>query len=711
MWLAIASAVVAACLAVTAVLMPRLASADSGPAPMQPSVAPSVVIIGVPGLRWGDVGPQETPNLWELSKASSLGQMTTRSARSRTCPADGWLEMGTGNRARYPIPDDPEEGSCQATPDVTQEGSGGQVEQWDAVVKENEELTFDAVPGLLGQTLVDSARCNLASGPGSALAAADVEGNVSYWVADPIVLTSQSLHTCALTVVGTEPLSIERRSGEMAAVDALVDRVDGMRPANSLLMVLGVSDLADERAQLHLALLNGPGFGGGVLESGSTRRAPFVQLSDVAPTVLKQIGVEIPSQMPYQPMTATSADVGDRVAWFGEISQQADVQGQLTPPFFGLLVLLQAILYLGAYLILRRHPRDRTRSRVLSFTHVVAVAAAAGSAATYLANVLPWWQAEHPVPSLLVAISLAGAALTAIALAGPWRRHPFGPAGVVSGLTAIVLVGDLLAGAPLQLASLAGYSPIVAGRFVGFGNLAFAIFGTAMLLATAALISGRSPRFTTTAVVAMGVAAVVIDGAPFLGSDFGGVVALVPAFGTLWILATGRKLSWVRLGGLLGAGVLVVAVIATLDYLRPEDSRTHLGRFVQSMVDGDAMVIIQRKLEANVSLLTNSVLTLMVPLVLIFLAFLVRRPSGLLPWTFVRVPTLRAGLFAVLVLGVVGALVNDSGVAIPAMAATLAIPVAVAVVVRCMQVDDEDGEWPATPLKPARGELPEEASG
>ena len=31
---------------------------------------------------------------------------------------------------------------------------------------------------------------------------------------------------------------------------------------------------------------------------------------------------------------------------------------------------------------------------------------------------------------------------------------------------------------------------------------------------------------------------------------------------------------------------------------------------------------------------------------------------------------------------------NDSGVAIPAMAATVAIPVAVAVVVRCMQLDD-----------------------
>jgi hypothetical protein len=683
------------------VYTPQLAAATTsfakGVGQTSAVAAPSVIIIGVPGLRWADVGPESTPHLWELADVSSLGQMTTRSARSRTCPADGWVQLGTGNRARYPIPDDAKGGSCQSLPGVEPNSSGGgTVEHWDAVVTENDQLMFDAAPGLLGQTLSDNARCTLASGPGSALGAADTHGTVAHWIDSPTALTSQALRVCSLSAIGVEPLSLARKSGEMSAVDHLVADVDRMRPANSLLMVLGVSDLPDERAQLHLALLNGPGFTGGVLESGSTRRAPFVQLSDVAPTVLKQLGLGIPNQMPYQPMRATSTQVEDRVAWFGELAQQADVQGQLSPPFFGVLVLLQAILYLGAYLILRRHPRDRTRSRVLSFTHVVAVAAAAGAAATYLANALPWWQAEHPVPSLVVAISLAGATLTGVAFAGPWRAHPFGPAGAIAGLTAIVLVGDLLAGAQLQLASLAGYSPIVAGRFVGFGNLAFAIFGTAMLLATAALVSGRPPRTTTLTVTVMGVAAVVIDGAPFLGSDFGGVIALVPAFGTLWVLASGRRMSWLRFGGLLGAGFQVVAVIATIDYLRPADSRTHLGRFVQSVVDGDAMVIVQRKLEANVSLLTNSVLTLMVPLVLIFLAFLVRRPSGLLPWTFVRVPSLRAGLFAVLVLGVVGALVNDSGVAIPAMAATLAIPVAVAVVVRCMQLDDVGADWPAS---------------
>ena len=264
-----------------------------------------------------------------------------------------------------------------------------------------------------------------------------------------------------------------------------------------------------------------------------------------------------------------------------------------------------------------------------------------------------------------------------------------------------------MAGAPLQLASLAGYSPMVAGRFVGFGNLAFAIFGTAALLATAAVVSGRSPR--------------VAGGRRRRAWAPGRGRRRMPRSSAATSVACWR---WFRPSAPWACWRRVVAChghvwsgssprcrgrrrIAGLDYLRPEEDRSHLGRFVDSLVDGDAATIVERKLEANVSLLTTSVLTLMVPLVLVFLAFLVRRPSGLLPWTFVRVPTLRAGLLAVLVLGVVGALVNDSGVAIPAMAATVAIPVAVAVVVRCMQLDDGrrrsaelDGEDPSG--QPAR---------
>ena len=55
--------------------------------------------------------------------------------------------------------------------------------------------------------------------------------------------------------------------------------------------------LADERAQLHVAIGHGPSFPRGALRSASTRRAPYVQLVDVAPTVLDLMGLVPPPEM------------------------------------------------------------------------------------------------------------------------------------------------------------------------------------------------------------------------------------------------------------------------------------------------------------------------------------------------------------------------------------------------------------------------------
>ena len=198
----------------------------------------------------------------------------------------------------------------------------------------------------------------------------------------------------------------------------------------------------------------------------------------------------------------------------------------------------------------------------------------------------------------------------------------------------------------------------------------------------------------------MAVVAVIVDGAPALGSDFGGVIALVPAFGTLGILASGRRLSWARLAVLVGAGVVVVGTIATLDYLRPEEDRTHLGRFVESVLTGDAGTVVQRKIDAN-RLAAHQQCPDPDGAAGPALPRLPAPPAQRAVAMDLRTgPTLRAGLAGVLVLGVVGALLNDSGVAIPAMAATVAIPVAVAVMVRCMGL--EGASEPRVTAEPER---------
>ncbi len=656
------------------------------------AVTDRVVVLGVPGLRWQQVNANDMPALVALAARGSSGAMSVRSARSRTCPGDGWLQLGTGNRARVPQEEesrDAQQGLCPNAPAVEQSGQGATVPSWPDIVAENESLNFGAEPGALADSLAEAGACIAAVGPGTPLATANGEGETDLWQPTVGDIRPSTLDVCPVTVLGNEALVDGVDQTDLSDIDDLIASIDQARPEGSLFIVIGISEVRDEPPSLHVAVAEGPSFESGELVSTSTRRAPFVQLSDVAPTVLSVLGLPQPIEMTYGPWlqstTTTPDDINEHIAQLVERDEQAQQVGRLIPPFFVALVLTQAVLYLLAYLALRRVSSAARRRWVLAGTHFLAVAYAAGPVATFLANLVPWWRASYPLPSLLAAVAVAGGAVTAIAFLGPWRRHPFGPSGCVAGITSLVLAVDVVSGANLQLSSLAGYSPIVAGRFAGLGNLAFATFGCGALLGAAALVSGRSVRTTAVIVTVIGVFAVLIDGLPMWGSDFGGVIALVPAFVVLGVTATGSRVSWrvIPLYVLLGA--VVVAVISMTDYLRPERDQTHLGRFVGQLLDGSAGAVIQRKIEANLNLLTNSVLTLLVPLALIFLVFLIRRPRGLLPWTFSQVPTLRAGLTSVLVLGVVGALVNDSGVAIPVMAASLVIPVAIAVVAASLQ--------------------------
>ncbi|MET0740973.1 MAG: hypothetical protein ABWZ26_05390 [Candidatus Nanopelagicales bacterium] len=682
---------------------------DASPAgavtPTQDPSTEHVVVVGVPGLRWEDVSAAATPALWDVAERGSVGSLSVRSARARTCPGDGWVQLGTGNRARGPAPVRLVDGTvvCALLPPEQPEGDGAAVVGWADLVEANNDLLFDAVLGLMGdEVAVNTDGCVSAAGPGGAIGGADLSGRVPLWSPEVAGLGADDVAECPLTVLGSNALSDGVRTPDrMAMVDEVIATADRLRPPGSLLLVLGVSEVATERPQLHLAVAQGPGFTGGELTSATTRRAPFVQLSDVAPTVLEALGIDLPSEMPYQPWRSDDGDrqvdLADEVVRLQDFNLHAVRMGDLVPPFFLVIVLTQIVLYGGAYLVLRRVPDARVRGSVLIATQVVALLAAAGIVSTYVANLVPWWRAEQPLLVLLAAVAVSAGLIVGLAYAGPWRRHPFGPAGAVAVISVVIMTIDVVQGSQLQLSSLAGYSPIVAGRFVGFGNIAYAVFGTSALLATAAVVSGLGRRPTLVVVSAAGLLAVVLDGAPELGSDFGGVIALVPAFAVLGMLAAGIRLSWRRLALVLAAGVVAVAIVSTLDYLRSEADRTHLGRFVADVLDGDAWVVVQRKLEANLNLLQSSVLTWLVPVVIAFLWFLLRRPRGQLRRAFLVVPTLYAGLIAVLVLGVVGGLVNDSGVAVPAMAACVAIPLAVAVVVHVLRDDLRGGESAEAP--------------
>lgn len=592
--------------------------------------AAQVVVIGVQGLRWQDVTERATPALAQLQREGASGVLSVKTAARADCPAAGWLTLGAGNRVD---PAGPEPTPCSAglpAPTTLPEQ-----------VRSNADRREGAVPGALARALQAGGGCISArGGAGAALAAADPTGAVG-------------------VQPGPGPCPVLLRAETVTEADALVGSELQARAPSTLLLVIGVSAaVGSDEAHLHVAMALGPGFEKGALRSASTRRAPYVQLVDVAPTVLTALGRPVPQEMIGEPWQASGR--APSLADLRDADLLAQGQRDATVPFF---VVLCAVLLLGLGVT--------TWRRWWRAAEVVGLFGVTALGASYLANLVPWWRTESPLLSLLAVTAAIGAVMTCIALL---PRGRLSRAGLACGLVAAVMVLDLLTGSRLQLSSVAGYSPLVAGRFAGIGNVAFGVLAAAALLAAA---STRRP-----ALAALTALVVVVDGAPQWGSDVGGVLALVPSYAVLVLLLSGRAASVGRVALATLAGALVVTAFAVADYQRAADERTHLGRFVGQVLDGSAGEVLARKASANLDLLFLSPVNALLPVVVAVLVFVLLRPPRLLRAVFDRTPAWRSGLLAVGTAAGLGFLLNDSGAAVVGLAILVAVPATFAVVAR-----------------------------
>ncbi|WP_051415703.1 hypothetical protein [Nocardiopsis sp. CNT312] len=709
-----------------------------------------VVLVGVPGLLWEDVTARDTPTLWRMAERASIANVSIRTATSRTCPTDGWLSVSAGQRAfslreRFTVCEPAPRPQPVAAPSAVG-GLDGVLEHdpagdevwipgYGSFVQRNDTSVFEAPVGLLGQAVRDSGGSTLAVGPGAALGAADASGRVDRYLDRPEDLTPGLLRGAALTVVelpeltrlypsppesGDGPADPDdvpawERDTALATIDARLRALIRILPEGASLMVVGVS-MDTGPSELTVAL-SGEAVPGGVesaasfLASDSTRRAGLVALTDTTPTVLAALGLD--SAPPTsgrvwhtaeRPPTTEAA-----VARLVEFNTAATVVGAAIPGFFSGLVAVQLLIYAAAAGALHRYSDGQRAKRalVLSVTRVVALAGASFPVASYLANLVPWWTSPVPFLSLLGCVVAADALVVTLAVAGPWRRSVLGPMTVVAGATTAVLFLDLCFGARLQMNATTGYSPIVAGRFYGIGNIAFATFATGMLMAVAGgahVLISRGYRRTAVAVaLAVGSATVLIVGWPGLGTDFGGVIALVPGLAVTAMMIAGVRITPARLGAACATGVVVIGALAWSDLQRPPTERSHFGTFAAQVVGGEAGTVLVRKLAAMLGTFGNWQLTLLAGCALLFLFVVLNRPTnwrmGALQCAYEHAPTLRAGLTGSLVTALAGFAVNDSGVAIPAIALTVAVPLTLSACVWALQREDPVPPGPPNPVE------------
>lgn len=713
-------------------------TADAGPA------AP-VVVVGMTGLRWDDVSLLGTPALWSLSREASVGLVAARGVTTSACPADAWLTVSAGTRAADArVPDR----SCRTLRDP---GADGAVPGWSDYVTAVGQQQYGARPGLLGDALATAGTGVVGIGPGAAVALADGNGQViGTHVTRPTdaagwrTAVREALGTANLVVVDagqvrepghateprysatdepfpTDPAELDppvtEPPADVAIVDptrasqvrAIDDRLDavltavGERPATVLVVSIGDSG----RPTLQLVAAVGPDgtggtFGESLVTSGSTRRAGLVQTVDVTPTVLGLLGLDRSSPLLSGAPVRTSpgpASATARIDSLRDTASEAYQATRVSGGFTTRLVLADAVLFAVAAFVLTRIGRgDRLPMRpVLRGLQVVALALAAAPVASFLAGTVPWWRGTDPGTAFWLTIAGWVALITAVALVGPWRRHVLGPAGVVATTTVLVLVADALTGSTLVVDSPMGAHSIMAARFYGMSNQAFALLtagGLLVAVVTADLLLRRGRRAAAVAAVAaIGLVITVVDGAPGLGSDFGGPPALIIAFTMLALAVSGRKVSWRAVLVVTGVVVVVAAGFLVLDWSRPPGERTHLGRFLATALDGGLWEVVHRKLSVNLRVLTSWRYLVLAVGGALLTALVVAGPAirrRLRPWRGrprrpaplegleTALPLLRPAVAAIGVGLAIGFAVNDSGIVVPATGIALAVPCLVA---------------------------------
>jgi hypothetical protein len=462
------------------------------------------------------------------------------------------------------------------------------------------------------------------------------------------------------------------RAEALADADALLGRLlERVDPDRDAVIVLSPVASTGSPA-LGIAALQAPGVEPGLLQSATTRRDGYVQLADVAPTVLSLLGHEAPTDIEGRTFQAGDRPSGDRVEQLTTAARSAELRDFLLPVVITAVGLI--IMALGVATFWRdRLPAPLRRSLAPMTYWSVGVIPAAFLPARV--------DAAQTSALVHVAVIAAGAAVVAaVAVLADRYRPGLGPIFAVGSIVAVIGI-DVLLGGSLQLNTVFGYAVTVAFRFAGIGNLAFALFGAAAILLAALLVDryGRSAMGVALAVL---LAAVLIDGLPMLGANVGSLVSMIPAFGVTWLLLVGRRIGRREVLSLATATVAAVLVFAFMDAMRPAQTQTHLARLADQVTSGNWELFFKnlgRRWQASFGSLELAgwlTIAIILAIAVTYAVLVARRRTGSTAWAWSGHRPTTAAAAGLATLATIGLVANDSSFTVPAIMLMVVVPVA-----------------------------------
>jgi hypothetical protein len=582
-----------------------------------------VVVVGVTGRT--ELTSVDRAVLATHLDDAQTGMVSTRPRYIGDCAAAGWTTLGAGRRAAV---------GDLCAPEV----QNGKVTDWAARQAAAAARRGDAQLGTLAGSVPG---CVAAVGSGAALAAAKPDGTVAKYQSPEEFVAAGMQPQCPITLVDAGPLSDQ-------IITELADRKD------ITTIVTGVGPVAgSDDPSLQVIYRLGttlPGW----LTSASTRREGIVTLTDLTRTLI-DFGA---------PGSTVAVDGSPFAVYGADLTLDAiDAKIDSITALSEAALIGYLVLGLGGAVLVVIMVVEALRGRFL-LPKLIMTFGGVLPAVMMLAGAAPWQNSGSPGLVVSLVVAAWSVILTALALLlGRLAQVPSIIAATALSVAAFTF--DAALGAVMQPGSLLNSRPIFGLRWYGFGNVTFAAYATAGLflagyLAHRCLVANRRAA-AVAAVGSIGFAIVLCEGWPTMGGDFGGVIALTPAVLWLMLALSGVKITWPKLLVIAGAALLLVAAISVLDWLRGPDQRSHLGNFVQRVLDGDALDVISRKAVASAETIVSPLgigsLLIGVVLWIVIMTYAVPRISP-------DFTTVRATLIAALIVAILGTLLNDGGISV-----------------------------------------------
>lgn len=684
----------------------------AGDVPSTPGVAVAqpgddVVVIGTAGLRPQDISPTASPTLWELLRDSAAAGSVTASTfgQAGACTGAGWLALSAG---RPPVVGTARAGEWTCTPWAVQsdgrpEGGGASIVGWPALSALQSGSSYKPTLGVLGETINATSDCATAIGPGAALALADTSGAVAHYreLSDLRADPDDAL-SCAITLIdaGSAPYhpspgaypgttaNGRARQDAVRQVDRTIREILNQIPPSTKVLVVDVGNPAPGRAWLGFALSKSndqttPRF----LSSTSTRWEGVVRLLDYPLALVSVVDAKEPVEFSGAPPAESGERPQDTAVTVDQLSDLAErdhalrvVTGTVTlvPLYLGL-----ALFAFAAFALPRvRHDKRSLSAPLTRYLNAAFLVLAALPASLFLMTTWSWWRFDPMGRMLWLSLALSTVTVAGLAaLRSP--RNPWARPASLSLIVFVVMTLDAVLGTPLHRGSPLGPAPTLGGRYYGFGNPSYSVYVVAALVTAVTcatyLLERNRKAMAVAAASVIGLVAFVVDLWPSFGADVGGGLVLAPVFAFVVLAVAGIRLTWRRIVIVGLGGVLVVALFGVLDWLRPVSARSHLGAFVQSVIDGTAWETIARKAGFAAKSLTAGFpawLTLAVLVVTVVAVWSPRLRPRWLTEMEQEWPLLRPLLAALIIAAVAGGIVNDYGVRITTIMLFTAVPLA-----------------------------------